>query len=269
MKTKQFGLLTLTLLLLLHSLKTAAQDPVIIQITKAHFDLSHEGTLADLLKLEKEYHQKVSMKNEFLLGTDMLLHEFTPDASEVLFIQVYKSFEDIDKAADEDVRLSKLAWPDSLERVKLGKERNGYYTTQHSDEIYTSFPYFKTLPNAGDSTFVILMKKNHRAFPENGSGKEFRNLYKEWFDHTIQKNKWMKGYYPMYHHTGSDGRDFVEFMAFESLDAMDKGLTALSQLGKEHWPDATKRKEFFTKFGRYFEDWHGDYVYTSVPELHK
>jgi hypothetical protein len=272
MKIKQLTILSLLTMAILSGLNALAQDapkPVIVQITKAHWDMDYDGKASDLLKLETEYHQKVTMKNKYILGTNVLRHEFTPDVSEVLFIQVYEKFEDIDKAADEDYRLSKLSWPDSTVRRANSIARNKFYTSVHSDEILTSLPYAKQNPNPADSNLTILYKVNHLAFPEDGSNKEFRELYQEYFDHVLNKNTDLLGYYPLRHHTGADGRDFVEIMVFKSLTNLDNGLNMNAKLAKEHWPDLEKRNAFFDKLSKYFENWHGDAIYANMHQLHK
>jgi hypothetical protein len=272
MKTKLLSIISLCTLAILSGLNAFSQAnpmPGVVQITKAHWDMDYDGKTSDLMKLETEYHQKVTMKNKYILGTEVLLHEFTPDVSEVLFIQVYEKFEDIDKAADEDYRLAKLAWPDSTVRRANRIAKNKFYTSVHSDEILSMYPYTKPNPNPADSNLIVLYKMNHLAFPEDGTTKEFNELYTEYFDNVMMKNTDLLGYYPLRHHTGSDGRDFVEIMVFKNLSSLDSGLNMNSKLAKAHWPDDEKRKVFFKKMTRYFENWHGDAIYTNLHQLHK
>ena len=73
----------------------------------------------------------------------------------------------------------------------------------------------------------------------------------------------------MRHLYGADSRDFVEVFVVKSFGDVDKALDEMGKLSKEHWPDDDARKEFYTKYNKYFTGWHADYLYTNIPELSK
>lgn len=50
---------------------------------------------------------------------------------------------------------------------------------------------------------------------------------------------------------------------------VDEKNTNTHDLVMAHWPDKEKRAAFFEKFGKYQSPWHGDWIYTNTPELHK
>ena len=222
-----------------------------------------------LMELEKEYHTKVVMKNKYIIGANALTHLYTPDMSEIIFIQVYESLANMEKADEESFVLEKAAWPDSIKRTEFFKKRRKFYTNVHSDELFSSVRFTKQLANPADSNLIILFMKKHLAFPEGGTNKEFRALSQEYFDHVIQKNSSLLGYFPMRHYMGSDGRDFLEVLVFKNMEDMDNVRTSNGKLTREHWPDQAKRREFFQKYNTYFEAWHGDYIYSNIYELHK
>ena len=117
--------------------KEEVQQPPVIVVTTAHANFDYkEGSMKDWKAIEKEYFDKVTSKNEYLMNTNVLLHMFTEDNSEVKFVRVCKNWGDIEKASERDVELAKEAWPDKEERSAFFKKQGKYYTNMHSDEIY-------------------------------------------------------------------------------------------------------------------------------------
>jgi hypothetical protein len=251
--------------------KEEAQQPPIVVITKAHADYDFtEGTMKDWLALEKEYFDKVTTKNEYLMGSSVMMHLFTEDASEVLLVSIYKDWVSIEKAAERDGELAKEAWPDAEARSDFFSKQTKYYTSQHSDEIYQALQGAKFLDEEEkDESLVYYFQVSHLAFPEDSEPGEIQTLRKEYLENVIYKNDYILGYYPMRHLYGADSRDFVEVFVVKSFGDVEKALDEMGKLSKEHWPDDAKRKEFYTKYNKYFTGWHADYLYTNIPELSK
>lgn len=103
----------------------------------------------------------------------------------------------------------------------------------------------------------------------HGSQKEFVSLSNEYINNVVKKNDLIKGYFQHAYAWGSDRTEFTRAIAFNSLDDMDKSAAKNNELFKKHWSDEEKRKEFNKKIGKYFTPIHGDYIYSSVPELSK
>ena len=61
----------------------------------------------------------------------------------MLFVNSYKSWGDIEKAATRSNELAKEAWPDENERNEFFKKQSEYYDAMHSDEIYSILPWAK------------------------------------------------------------------------------------------------------------------------------
>ena len=100
--------------------KEEAQQPPVVVVTKVHQNYDYtEGTMKDWFALEKEYFDKVTSKNEYIIWSNVLLHMFTDDASEVLFVRASKDWCDIEKASERDNELSKEAWPDQEQRSEF------------------------------------------------------------------------------------------------------------------------------------------------------
>ena len=89
--------------------------------------------------LLKEYHDKVTMKNELILHVWTMGHFFTEDSREFVQIYEYASWGDITKAFDRDTELEKQAWPDAKQRDAFMKKMGSYFT-HHKDAIYNGMP---------------------------------------------------------------------------------------------------------------------------------
>lgn len=261
-------------LILLSILTTAfvqAQDDTrILVVMTAHWNSHMEDFSMDKwLAVEKEYFDNVINKNEFIESSNVLMHYFTEDNSEIKFINVYSSWENIEKGAKRNGELAEAAWPDEDARNAFFKKQGDYYSSMHSDEIYSSVKGAKFMKEKATEPMVYYVRKSHLAFPEDGKTDEIAAMMDEYNTNVIAKNDIIKAYYPNRHYYGSDSRDFVEAFVVESLADVENALDKNGELTKEHWPDDEKRKEFFTKMGKYFTGWHADYLYTHVPELSK
>ena len=76
--------------------KTDEFVPAIIVISTFHLVNDSEKDFSDWKDIEQEYFDKITNKNEFILGSGAYTHIISPDDSEVLFVNVYGSWEDIE-----------------------------------------------------------------------------------------------------------------------------------------------------------------------------
>ena len=265
---KLIGIAAMLCMASLPSVSVAQNDPQLLVVTRVHINPAAEFTFDEWKAVEKEYFEKVTLKNDLILRTNVLLHFYTADNSEVLFVSAYRSWEDIEKAGAKDEELARAAWPDSLKRKAFFDKQSSFYTTKHSDEIRTIAPNTKIFP-PDTAVHIYHVSTTHRAFPADAKPGEFQQLMTEYNQNVIQKNSLIKGYYPSRHFWGADSREFIEAFVYSSLADMDKAAADDEALVKAHWPDEIKRKEFFKKLDRYFENWHGDEIYRNVPVLRK
>ena len=145
MKTKKRLLIVMTIMLLLTGITFAQEEeqkrPEYVAVTTMHWNMDYEDWDRDAwIAVEKEYLDKVTKKNEFIVGASIHLHQLTPDNSELLYVQVYNTWDDIDKAADRNGELAKEAWPDEEERKAGAKKAGKYYSGYHGDYIYSVIP---------------------------------------------------------------------------------------------------------------------------------
>lgn len=265
MKTKKIVIIwQLIAFLLIPSLLIAQdneQKPVYITVTKMHFNLDADGK--DWLKTEKEYFDKVTSKNDLVIGAHVVTHLYTEDNTEVKFVYVYNSWSDIEKSGEVDQELIKKAWPDETKRKEYFDKRSGYYAKKHSDEIYQSMNFGKMPTVKSDKPQVFYARVSKLAMDGKGKG------YNDFAKNVIHKNPLVKAYYPHRHLWGSDARDFVEVFVFDSLSDLDKSADKNNELIKAAWPDEAKRKAFFDEMNKLFTGRHADYIYQNVPELAK
>lgn len=271
--TRKNLVVTLLLLVLFNAIGFAQEEtpagPEYVVITTNHWNMDYEDfDKAKWIATEKEFLDKITKKNDYIMGSSMYMHRFTPDNTEIVSVQTFANWEAIDKAGERTAELVRETWPDQEARRAYFQSRNAYYSNDHSDEIYATMSNAKVLAPT-DKEMVWLVRRSHFAFPKDGSGEEFRKLNKEYVENVFHKNEHIKGYYPMAHSWGSDRTEFLEAFAVESLAALDKMFERNGELYKAHWSDEAKRKEMDKSGQKYFTGVHGDYIYTSVPELSK
>lgn len=241
-----------------------------VTVTKMHFNMEKENSsFEEWKKIEKEYFDKVTSKNELILGHNNLVHYFTEDNSELLNVNIYENWESIEKAQKRTSELINEAWPDKTKREAFFKSLNSYYQDTHSDEIYTAMPFMKNTASTLDKPLVYYIRKSHFKFTSDGSNEEFDKLFKEYFDAVTLKNEFIKDYHTAAHAWGSDKTDFIEVFVVENLDAIEKAFKKNEELFYANWKDEKSRKEFNKKLDKYFTPLHSDYLYRSVPGLQK
>jgi len=274
MKTNKRLLLVIICALLLLNANVFAQEevkrPEYITVTTMHWNMDRENFDMDEWKIvEKEFLDKVTMKNEHIMSSSFYLHNLTADNTELLYVQTYKSWDAIDKASERNSELIKEAWADETARKAANKKRMGYYADTHSDEIYATMSGAKLVVGPVSKDMLLYVRKSHFAFPEDGSMDEFNALRNESIEKVVHKNQYVKGYYPNSHAYGSDRTEYVEAFYVDSLADLDKMFDRGPELAKEAWPDEKARKERGKKYGKYFTGVHSDFVYSYVPELSK
>ena len=272
MKTINRFFIVMAVMLLLCSTSTIAQEqtgPAYVTVTTMHWNMDKEDFKMDEWKaVEKEYLDKITMKNDNVMGANFFLHKMTPDNTELLYVQTYPSWDAIGKAAIKNDELIKAAWPDVKARDAFFKKRASYYSDNHSDEIYTTMPNAKLMATAPTKDMICYMRKGHFKFGE-GSDEEFDAQDKEFFDNVTNKNEFIKAYYPVAHAWGSDRTEFIEAIFLDSMDDLDKMFARDNELVEAHWNDEASRKKMQEMGEKYFDGRHGDYVYTYIADLNK
>ena len=273
MKTTNQVLIALAMLLLCVN-PLFAQDeqptPQFYTVTTMHWDMNYDGD-DDWMAIEKEYLEKVTSKNEHILGSGFYMHRWTADNTELLYVNVYADWNSIDKGAERTAALIKEAWPDKEARNAFLNKRDAFYSDYHSDEIYAVIPGTIHNPAAMEDgkDRILYYRTSHFSFPEDGTNEEFDQLQMEFVNNVIKKNEVVKGYYPHVHAWGSDKREFKEAIILDSMDDLEKMNQRNGELVNEYWKDEEARKTFFKKFNKYTTGFHGDAIYTEIANLRK
>lgn len=264
MKKKDNLVLRLLILTFLFSIGMFAQEdqkPVFITVTTLHRNLDTDRK--DWKQTEQEYFDKVTSKNDLIIGSEILNHYFTENSSEVLLVSVFKTWEDIEKANEVSDELIKKGWPDEKIRKEFFDKYNTYYSKMHSDEIYSSIAGTKEFKATSKEPMIVYVRKSQLSL--NGQGKGL----KEYNEKITMNNPYIKGYYPNRHAWGSDSRDFLEAYYYDSLSDLEKSSDKQNELIKTAWPKEEDRKVFFDGLNLAFTGIHGDFIYHNEPTLSK
>ncbi|WP_298551626.1 hypothetical protein [uncultured Algibacter sp.] len=276
MKTINQLLSAIVLTLLLFSTTTIlAQDDApksqeFMTVTTNHWNMDKEDfKMSEWKAAAKEYHEKVTMKNEYIMGASFYLHNMTADNTEFLTVQNFASWEDMGKFGERNGELEKEAWPDEAERKAFLKNLSSYYANEHSDEIYAPIEGAKHMTEKPTKDMVCYVRKSHFAFPEDGTMEEFNKLRMEGNAGIVQKNEYVKAYYPNVHAWGSDKTEYIEAFFLDSIADLDKMFDRGDELMKEAFPDTEENKAKGKAWRSYFTGVHGDYLYTWIHDLGK
>jgi hypothetical protein len=256
------GMLILTFLLSIDICAQEDSKPVFITVTTLHRNLDADSK--DWKATEQEYFDKVTSKNDLIIGSQILNHYYTENNSEVLSVSVFKTWEDIEKANDVTNELIKKGWPDEKVRKTFFDKYNSYYGPMHSDEIYTSVAAgSKDLEVPTKDPMIVYVRKSEMSL--NGQGKGL----KEFNEKVTLKNPYIKAYYPFRHSWGADSRHFLEAFYYNSLSDLEKANNKQTELINTSWPIEEESKAFMTEMEKAFTGLHGDFIYQNEPSLSK
>lgn len=246
-----------------------AKEASIMVVTKVHWDLNNtDGSQEKWLALEKEFFDKVTAKNEYIMGTNFLTHYFTADNSEAIWVTIYSTWGDMEKANDRTNELIKEGWPDEAARDSFFKDQNSYYTSQHSDEIYSILDGHKSLAEKPTEPLLYYARVSHLAFPDDAVDGEMKELHTEFLENVTYKNEYVKGYWAYRHMWGADSRELTEVYAIGALGDIEASFEKNQELMDAKWSEE-EQKAFGEKYGKYWSGFHADYVWRNVPALMK
>jgi hypothetical protein len=257
------------MVIFLISVSIFSQEQLYVSVTTMHRNMDLvDFSMDEWRAVEVEYHEKVTMKNEYILSATTLLHYFTSDNSEVVFITIYPSWTAIEEATKRNEELEMEAWPDETLRKAFFKRQRKFYNNEHSDEIYVTIPGAKALEET-DLPLIYYVRTSYLAFPEDSDSDEFMNLRNEYNEAVTHKNNHYKAYYPQVHFYGSVRTEFVEVFITETLAELERGIANQGKLFRAHWEGDDRQKEYNSVMDKYLTGVHGDRIYSSVPELNK
>ena len=276
MKSHQY-LKVLILIFLMCSYKICAQQnrvgsPKYITVTHHYWDVLGSDLDLNAWKMgEQEYFDKVTSKNEFIRSSTYYIHRFSDDSSEILLVQSFSSWEDIDNSANRNSELVLEAWPDDNERNVFLKKLSSFYKLFHSDEIYATLPQIKPLTEFAtpEKDLLLYVRRSHFSKDGNGPDAEFESLQKLYLDKVFKKNEYIKGYYANIHAWGSDKTEFIEAFYVRSYSDLEQMFLKNEELLADTWKNNSDNLKMNERYASYFTGIHGDYVYVAVPEFSK
>ena len=232
-------------------------------MTTLHRNYETDGK--DWKATEQEYFDKVTSKNPLIIGFEILTHYYTENSSEIILVNVYKTWEDIEKSNDVSEDLIKKAWPDEKARTAFFDKQMSYYTPMHSDEIYSSISTIgeKEFKATTKEPMIVYIRKSQMSMSGKGKG------MKEYNEKVTLKDPYIKGYYPFRHAWGADSRDFMEAVFYDSFADIEKSGQKQDELIKAAWPKEADSKAFFDQLKLVFTGIHADYIYHNIPGVSK
>lgn len=268
--TNRFFAVTAFLLLFCTNSISAQEAPVpkYYVVTTLHFNLDNDSN-SNWLEVEKEYLDKVTMKNDHIMGAGFYTHLYTSNSTDVKYVQVFASWEAIEKATQRNSELEKEAWPDDTARAAFLKTQGSFYTNKHSDEIYSVVSGSKAFTGELTDNSIVYLRTSYFAYPDDSVPGELGKARTEYIENVINKNELIKGYYPHRHFYGENSKQFIEAFFLDSMDDLDKMNKRNGELFMAHWTDDTSRKAFGAIQRKYYTGVHGDEVLSVVPSLRK
>jgi hypothetical protein len=239
------------------------QKPVFITMTTMH--RSMDAQAKDWKAAEQEYFDKVTSKNDLIIGSELMTHYYTDDNSEVILVNVYKTWEDIEKANAVSDELIKKAWPDEKARTAFFEKYDKFYTPVHSDEIYQSITSIGEIPYKDQTKKPMIVYIRKSQMNMAGKGKNV----KEFNEKITFKDPYIKAYYPFRHSWGSNSTDFLEAFFYDSLADLEKSNEKIDELIKSTWPNEKEADAFFDELEKSFTGKHSDYIYRNIPSVSK
>jgi hypothetical protein len=243
--------------------KEEKAKPVFITMTTLHRSMDVKAK--DWKASEQEYFDKVTSKNDLIIGSEILTHYYTDDNTEIILVNVYKTWEDIEKAGTVSDELIKKAWPDEKARTAFFDKYEKFYTPVHSDEIYQSITSVGEIPYKDQTKKPMIVYIRKSQINMAGKGKNV----KEFNEKITFKDPYIKAYYPFRHSWGSNSTDFNEAFFYDSLADLEKSSEKIDELIKSTWPNEKDADAFFDELEKSFTGKHSDYIYRNIPSLSK
>jgi len=104
---------------------------------------------------------------------------------------------------------------------------------------------------------------------EGGTGAKRDSLIAIYNANVVNKNEFILSHREYRHFYTPSNTDYVIVEEFKDLASMEKAAEMTTQLEEKAWPDKMKREAFMNSMNAYFENWHGDGIFSSNTKLSK
>jgi len=129
----------------------------------------------------------------------------------------------------------------------------------NSPEIWAQMP-------AGNVVGVTYLKMKS---VEGGSWAKRDSLLAIYNTNVTNKNEYVLSHREYRHFYTANSTDYMIIEEYKDLASMEKAGDMTTQLEEKAWPDKMKRQEFLDAMNAYFENWHGDGLFTTNTKLSK
>ncbi|HJW28809.1 MAG TPA: hypothetical protein VJ508_06105 [Saprospiraceae bacterium] len=120
--------------------------------------------------------------------------------------------------------------------------------------------------NIGNIAGVTYLKGKH---PEGGTAAKRDSLIAIFNANVTNKNEYILSHREYRHYYTPSSTDYMIIEEYKDLASMEKANQRNDELIEAAWPDKAKRDVFMDAMNAYWENWHGDAIYTINTKLSK
>ncbi|MFD1315426.1 hypothetical protein [Namhaeicola litoreus] len=218
--------------------------------------------------IEQEFFDKVIKKNKYIVGHEMLVDTFDERLSEVLIVNIYKDWNDIELARKRTMELIEEGWPDEKERAAYFEKQNRNFSLYYSNQIMTTTKNVKIRDREKDDrtkplTFYLVFNK----LVDNPDD-DLINAYEDYLQFVTFKDPNIRSYQAYRHFFGPDSRDFLEVYVTDSYDDLLNSFELDKALLMQMFPDEKEREDFIEIYNAGVVQEEGK-VYENIPAQSK
>ncbi|MEN8125935.1 MAG: hypothetical protein ABFR32_12490 [Bacteroidota bacterium] len=243
--------------------------PSYITYTKL-YSTTADVDLADWIGFEQEFFDKVTNKIDLIVSHEILVNYDKNDQNEVILINVYKSWNDIEKAREIRKELIEKAWPSKDARYAFFEKHNKHFDYYYSNQVFISTRMAKSIKKENQekqkTPLVYYIIENKLADYEYDDSLE---AYKKYINNVTYKNPFIKAYLTYKHYIGPDSRDFIQAYVVESYADLQKSLDKDRELLEKLIPNKEEREAFVEIYNEGVLNISGTGIYTNIPSMSK
>jgi|GEM_PF-3837670 len=131
--------------------------------------------------------------------------------------------------------------------------------------LCTSPEIWAQAPTGNVAGFTYLKMKH----VDGGSPVKRDSLIAIYNANVTNKNEYILSHHEYRHFYTANSTDYVIVEEYKDLASMEKANEMTAQLEDKAWPDKMKKQAFLDAMNAYFENWHGDGIFTTNPKLSK
>ncbi len=243
--------------------------PMYITITKLYSTVE-DVDFEDWKRTEQEFFDKITNKIDLIVGHEILVNYDKKDWNEVILINTYKSWNDIEKARELRKELIKKAWPNKEARYTFFEKQNKHFDFYYSNQIFKSTRLAKNLKKDGlkkqKDPLLYYIIENKLADYEYDDSLE---AYEKYINNVTYKNPLVKAYLTYKHYVGPDSRDFIQAYVVDSYADLQKSLDKDRELLEKFIPNKKERNDFIDTYNEGILNISGIKIYSNIPSMSK